>query len=180
MDGQNKRFNRNLDIVTTFQGLPNDLVQKVLQHLSLPERFRLTGICKAWRKLYLDGLVSIDIRKTVWPQNSQATIKSLCPLLSRNSKTLCSLTVHLDHHQCLHGCWDVCACKLPCIILLPRKHLLSANHVYKHACRSKCVEVLIRQHNLLCMEFWLCYSESSRWALLKLQNTVTSESYSRA
>ena len=122
---RNERQNPKRDSVTSFQDLPNDLVRKILQHLSLAERFQLRGICKAWKRLVLEGLVSIDIRKTECFQKSRATVDSLNGLIARNQCTLCSLTIHLDHCDCYRGYG--CKCQLPRISLLPSKRPLPAS-----------------------------------------------------
>ena len=157
---RNTRHDRKADVVRTIQDLPNDILYKVLEHLPLTERYRLPGICKAWRRLKLDGLISIDFFKTVRRQKSQAIIESLRDLIERNRKTLCSLTVHLDHQQCLRGRWGVCKCKLPCIMLLPRKHSIPSPLSQGEKVSSGSMSLLMRSW----LWYYVCF-QKSLWSI---------------
>ena len=110
-----------------FQDLPRDLIFKVLDHLSLTKRFGLASVCRAWHRFCLNGLMSIDIRKTLTSQGSQNFVRCLELLMLHNTSTLRSLTVHLQHCECSCGGWNQCGrCNyLKAIAVLPRKHPLS-------------------------------------------------------
>ena len=120
MSIENNRQAREGVMVTSFHELPPDIIRKVLQHLSLTERFRVASTCRAWHRFHLDGLVSIDIRKSIDSKDFQAGVERLGPLISRSWSTLCSLTIHL-RCGCVCDDEDDCQCKLPFITFLPRK-----------------------------------------------------------
>ena len=107
-------------MVTTFHELPRELTEKILQLLSLTERFRLARVCRAWKQFHLAGLDAVDGRKEIDAEYLQAVVKSLESLTLQSRFTLSSLTVHL-HCGCVRDDEDGCRCESPIVTLLPRK-----------------------------------------------------------